>query len=577
MTNLTNSEILTIPRGAGRAIVHAAALIACPLQGTDRFAKSCTDRNLSVDRERLLRLERLGLFSPLFRIHIPDKEAAPLLIPSEMTAEWFKRGWAWDTASAEPHRMPEHEDGTQEGYYSIFQVDHLSIVLSSMTLSLQMDSFADPTCPTIDWQARGEGWLQHSLHDIQSLRIHEYRRSIALLCQLISNRYYPQTQSDERTIQVSNGFYQDAWISIHAQKWDWYEQVRRWRPQETASFFQLTPRKLRHAFETLSTAQDTCDPLSDWYQLVRFVSLRERSRLKGDALRAETLRSGAQMLRFLYSDLYGEELPHPNEIGRTIITHMPELEVRRDKRRFLEFVVNRFGLNPQPRAAILVEGASEKRALEMVFEGHLGLHPGTLGIEIIDLKGVNTATGGKQDRFRAILRLVDYLHHHQTFAFLILDNENSAKQLKAAAKKAKSIHHNRRHVTRPEYVAVWRRSFEFDNFSCTELAAAMDQLAAGRAQFTWSEVAVCRNDINPGVRLMKLYHQKTNFDLPKVKLTEMLVERMLSSGRRRKPDNRPIVKLLRRIQGLAARNHLPTTEEIWKSNQASKYLGKKGR
>jgi hypothetical protein len=254
---------------------------------------------------------------------------------------------------------------------------------------------------------------------------------------------------------------------------------------------------------------------------------------------------------------------------------MPELEVRRDKRRFLEFVVNRFGLNPQPRAAILVEGASEKRALEMVFEEHLCVHPGALGIEITDLKGVDTATGGKTDRFRAILRLIDYLHHHQTLAFLILDNENSARRLKEAAKGAKSIHHKRRHVTRSEYITVWRKSFEFDNFSCREIAAAMEQLTSGRVQFTWPEVADCKNGLNPGARLLSLYSQRTNSELGKVKLTEILVRRMLSNTSRRNPDNRPIVKLLRRIERLAARNHLPTTEEVWESNQASKYLGKK--
>jgi hypothetical protein len=44
------------------------------------------------------------------------------------------------------------------------------------------------------------------------------------------------------------------------------------------------------------------------------------------------------MLRHLYKDLYNDELPHPNEVGGTIITHVPELEVRRDVRRYLELI-----------------------------------------------------------------------------------------------------------------------------------------------------------------------------------------------------------------------------------------------
>ncbi len=133
------------------------------------------------------------------------------------------------------------------------------------------------------------------------------------------------------------------------------------------------------------------------------------------------------MLRLLYTDLYGKDLPHPNEVSRTIITPLPEVEVRKDTRRHLEFVANRFGVNPQPRLCLLVEGASEQAAVTRIFEACYGAHPGRYGIEIIPLGGVSVATGNrKDDRFSAVIRLVDYLHHHQTFALLILDNEGYA-------------------------------------------------------------------------------------------------------------------------------------------------------
>ena len=205
----------------------------------------------------------------------------------------------------------------------------------------------------------------------------------------------------------------------------------------------------------------------------------------------ETLRAGAHMLRLLYKDLYGEDLPHPNEVTGTVITHMPELEVRRDTRRYLEFVANRYGLNPQPKLCLMVEGPSEELAVLKIFESWFGTHPGKRGIEIISLGGVDTATGGKEDRFRAILRLVDYLHHHQTFTFLMLDNENYAKRLKVEARKKKSRHQQRRYVTRPEYIKIWRRSFEMDNFSATEIAAALSALAPGKVRFTRSAVTTC--------------------------------------------------------------------------------------
>jgi hypothetical protein len=190
------------------------------------------------------------------------------------------------------------------------------------------------------------------------------------------------------------------------------------------------------------------------------------------------------MLRLLYKDLYGQELPHPNEVTGAIITHIPELEVRTDVRRYLEFVVNRFGLNPRPKLSLIVEGPSEDIAVRKIFEQHFGAHPGTYGIEITVLGGVDSATGSKEDRFRAIIRLIDYLHHQQTLTFLILDNERYARKLKQASKDAKSIHHRRRYVTRPEYIRVWASTFEFDNFACYEIAAALTALAPAGIRFS---------------------------------------------------------------------------------------------
>jgi hypothetical protein len=283
------------------------------------------------------------------------------------------------------------------------------------------------------------------------------------------------------------------------------------------------------------------------------------------------------MLRLFYKDLYGKELLHPNEVSGTVITHVPELAVRDDTRRYLELVANRYGVNPQPRLSLIVEGPSEEIAVTKIFEEYFGAHPGKYSIEIIPLGGVDVATGGKADRYRAILRLIDYLHYHQTFAFLILDNEGYAHRLKKAAKDLKSIHHSHRYITRPEYIKIWRNSFEFENFSPTEIAAAMNEATTANVRFTQAEVAACKKDKNPGARLEELYKHKVGRGLKKTKLTEILIERLLSAGSRRRIENRPIVKTLERVARLAARNPLPTMQELWEKNQASKYLGKKRR
>src|SRR3546814_18227913 len=77
-----------------------------------------------------------------------------------------------------------------------------------MSLSVSMDGFLEAaTTREINWNESGKRWLESFRNHATALRDHEHRRSTALLCQFISNRYYPPTQGDPRTIQVSPGAY----------------------------------------------------------------------------------------------------------------------------------------------------------------------------------------------------------------------------------------------------------------------------------------------------------------------------------------------------------------------------------
>ncbi len=571
---MTNA--LTVPPNAGRAIVEDGAMVACPLLGTDNFLRFCTRRGLAIDRRRLLRLERLGLFAPVFRVAAPREHTAPFTIPPRNGNNWFAKGWAHDTTAVPPsYEVPSVTGRTCEGYYSVFQVWHLHLVLTELSLSIHLDSHLEQDVgqPT-DWQKAGHRWMQDAEARASGLREHQHRRAVALLCQHISNRYFPQTQTDMRTIQIRGSYSSDAWIAVDGRDWDWYREAQLWDPTKPQTSYALTPQRLSHAFRGLAVAQATRDPIQRWYQLTQFISVQERRRLKGDALLAETIRHGASMLRLLHRELYGDELPHPNEVATTIVNHVPELEVRRDTRRYLEFVANRFGVNPQPRLSLLVEGQTEEAAVIRLFEAHYGAHPGTYGIEVIPLGGVSVATGNKKhDRFSAIIRLIDYLHHHQTFAFLILDNEGYARRLETTLRDRRSIHDDRR-VTRRDYIRIWKESFELDNFSNTEIAAALTALAQGTAEFSGSDVARLRGGRHPGSALKTLYRQKTNGPLSKLCLGALLVDTMMSPRSRRKIENRPIVRTLNRVERIAARNHLPATQRAREASQVSAFVGK---
>lgn len=569
--------LISIPPNIGREIVESAAFMVCPLLSTDKFVAFCKGRGISIDKARLLRLERLGLFAPVFRVCTPEEDdAQPFHVPVRDGNNWFDKGWAWDaTQTPAQHRIPDDTDRSQEGYYSIFQVDWLRLELSMMTLHVSLDSYLENDALPNEWWRRIETSIEYSRALLDGARTHQYRRAIALLCQFISNRYYPKALGDLRSIRVSSISSWDSWLNVGNHRWNWREEARKWDPERAESVFGLTPERLEHAYDTLAGGQSWLDPLANWYPLVQFVPIDERRRLKGDALLAETLREGALMLRYLYADLYREELPPPNEVHGTVITHMPELEVRKDVRRHLEFVVNRYGLNPRPKLVLFLEGESEERIVNKLFDVYFGFPASRAWIEIINVCGVDTATGGWKDSYAAILRLVDYLHHHQTLTFIVLDNENKANRLKQAAASFRSIFGHRTRVTRPEYVRVWKRSFEFDNFSNTELADALGEAAERKVYFSAADLATCRSSPNPGSALARLYQERAQRGLQKPKLSDILAAKMLSPASRKAIGNRPIIKVLQRIVALTMKNPFPVMQDIWEKNQRSKVLAKK--
>ena len=254
---------------------------------------------------------------------------------------------------------------------------------------------------------------------------------------------------------------------------------------------------------------------------------------------------------------------------------VPELDIRDDTRRHLEFVANRFGVNPQPKLVLMLEGETELHAVQRIFDEVFGLHPGRCGIELMNLGGVSNATGGKQDRYQAIFRLIDYLHHHQTMTYLLLDNEGQALHLQRTAKHKASIHRHRKRVTRPEYIHVWKQSFEFDNFTDTELAAALTTVARGAGTFEVAEVATCRTSQEAGARLGALFKARTSRTQPKIELLDALLTPLLAVGRRGSLNARVIVRQLRKVIGLTAKNPLPVMQAIWAKNQQSKLLSRK--
>ena len=528
----------------------------------------------------LLSFERSELFEPVFRVRRTEPDSPPFQIPMEQPEMWKESPSVYDTTAVpHEHETPKFEDRDVEGYYSIFQSLHLKRLLSQTTLHVNLVSFIEEPKST-DSSSQVESLFDRTKKTapeiVAALKQHTNFRAIALLCQHVSDRYYPKTQSDRRTFFVSPHFYTDEFIAVSDKEWSWDREVENWDPGEVEDLYGLSPEILAKAYSDVSLFQSHIDPLENWYELTQFVSAELRSKLLGDALAAKTFREGAELLTLLHRDLYGVDLKHPNEVGRTVLVPLPELAVRTNPRRHLEFVANRFGVNPQPKLSLFVEGESECIAINEIFTRYFNTHPGTFGIEIVDLKGVNQATGGKGEQYAGMVRLIDYLHSRHTHTFLILDNENRASNLKKALASRTSIHFHDRFVTDQDWVKIWDHSLEFDNFSRTEISNALREMANSDVEFSIAEIARVRDG---ELRLETLYHDRTGRGLNKPELVRVLLEEMFSQNSRRRIENRAIIKVLGSVIALATRDSLPDSHQSWQAYQSAGRFGtsKKGR
>ena len=320
------------------------------------------------------------------------------------------------------------------------------------------------------------------------------------------------------------------------------------------------------------------DPLREWEDLLKFVSINEKQRLRGKALLAYSLGTMAVMLELFYKDVFGKPISERYPPKRTILSPNEEVD---GTLRELEYVTNKYNLNPRPRLILVVEGESEAEQIPRLIERFWGHGPSKVGIEILNLKGVSKFVGsnkknGKPKREKSPLkRLIDDYHKRQTIIYVLLDNENGAAFVKKGLLDAESEYYVKRAVTNEEYIHIWNITYEFDNFSNKEIAGAMSVLAPN-ASFTELEVEQARQDANPGSALKHLFEAKTRSRLSKrclnKELTSLLIAEADASGIL---PQRPILDQLDKITKLAVTNHQPTSGETWEANQQSGHLGKK--
>jgi hypothetical protein len=573
------------------------------LLNAEAFVRYCEAREIKVSLKQLERYEELGIFLPLVRLrhqkikikieHREDgnryslgkledgeewngeteEEYGAFLWSEDAVDALVEDGFLWTPTVEKYESWKNFKD--QEGwnavdsYYSIFQTMPLHMLLQSTTFKIGIESVASWT------QVNAKDWFKSvkkpAKRMVAILRESKGARgNLATLCQALSSRYLPYAEKYEGMITLP-----------HEEFFDWGKYRQSWNAQRVLEELSLTVEEVVRFHRLAAMEASSDDPLSNWSDLVKFVRRDKKEKLKGLALLGQNWRVMERIISLFHRDLTGKELYAREDDVETNEMFYGE-GVPQDNLKLVEFVANNYGVNPRPKLVLYVEGDGEVQQFPRLAAELFGIIFSEIRIYIQNLGGVGEFEGEKKkDNYGAFEKLIEYYHDKQTIAFFILDKEGRVEQIKRKLITKASKTHPYRTVTKDEYIKLWNKNVEFDNFTDKEIAEAMTKLCETRYSFTEAEIEDCRNRFGKpkqGDTLSRLYKDKLSYGLNKVKLLGILMEYAISSPKMKLSGDeivRPLVETIDFICDLAIRNRQPSSLESWSETQNSEWLGNK--
>jgi hypothetical protein len=438
-------------------------------------------------------------------------------------------------------------------YYSIFQLYHLKQVLDATRTSFHASVFfSDEFNKYI--QDKKIIFNQHISHyRTEEPVLHQQ----SLLLQLIADRFLPYAQTDQIKIHYSTSNFE---FSLRDLKKNWDSKL-------IVQKYGIGPEELEKIRDQFVSQANYIDPISAWHELTVFMPWEKKKQLKGDALLAQYLHNHEFMLRKFYEDAFNVELKAPyceyfttSEFNHGVTDEESALPYR-------QYVFNRYSLNTTPRVILLVEGNSEEKFFPAAIEKIFGRQIAQTGIHIWNVKGVDQFCGNKKVNEKPFERFIDFNQSiNGTIVYSVFDDEGSISKVFKNLKNKDSDFNPECKITYEEYIWIWKQTFEFDNFTDTEIAKAMTLCSESRFLFKDEEIALCRigQKKSRNDTLSILYKEKLNYELNKPQLGKLLLTNYIEEiipYYEECSDLRPFIEVIRMLLKLAYLNVPPVFEK----------------
>ncbi|MCG7853259.1 MAG: hypothetical protein MIO92_12125 [Methanosarcinaceae archaeon] len=569
--------------------IEEEQFIQCQPLRVDAFISYCEKRGLSISKMQLEYFEKNKLFFPLLRIkkrkykekivRISENEYKHLgvLTPNErfsgelreayepihfdknllsilfkkryITIPKGKRFVPWAT-----YYDSIIGDESHSTFYSQFQVYWLFKLLQGMKIELAP--------PGTDHISKKSKYLRDIERYFRSIKRNykeavDYYYRITELAISLQNRYLPYTKSDQRSIIVSN--------PIIFSDWSWHDYKKTWNPEKTRKALNIDPEYLKDHYNRIYLDASNLDPLADWDQIVQFIAYEKKQRLKSHALLAQDFYAMALMVKMFYEDSTKESMPD-FRIGANWKVRYYGAETLANKLEYLEHLANEYRVNPRPKLILVVEGDGEFENIPRIAKA-MGMDLNKTSIRLENLQGI--------DNLRKLPHLIDHYHDLQTVVYVLLDNENNMRQFRQKILGMKSSFGAKRMITKSEYVRLWDKNFEFDNFLDLEIAAGMTNQAGAECLFQEQEISKARIG---NITLQAIYKNKVGRGLNKKDLASFLSNIIIEEvetaiDQKGLTMKRKIIAEIIKITNIAFSNYFPVRKELWRKNQKSGYYG----
>lgn len=537
----------------------------------DEFIDYCKKRELDININYLEYLEKEGIFKPLMRV----KEE--YVNNSSYLKELYQNGYVNDPRQKDYvpwERFYEEKDGYKQEiihtYYHPYQIYFLTKILNN-ELRINSFSFPQEDNELLTFAREWEVLLK------KSLKIHgnycERQERFVQLLLFIQNKYLPLVKQPGHSILTEN-----IWDSANNNLFKKLDHLQKTIiPEEIIKTLCIEVDEIKRYRDSVGGQGLSIDPLTDWYDLIKYINYDKRQELKGKALLAQDFYLISDMLALLLEDLTGRKQLETGSLNDSMQgrgkSRFYGKELNYVDRDILIIILRSYGLNPRPRLILIVEGYTEEAAFPII-SGAMDIPLERFDIEIINIRGAN-----KHPRALIIYHSIPdiykvdkeyHIHPERTKVFIIFDNEGGKrgwlkkfiddpdKEIEGMMKevlsviemkKTKNAEIDKIFLEKTVKHRIWNKSFEYDNFTDEELSRELNKYGKNHEQefnITSSEISECRNRNG---NLDEFVREKTanHTNLKKKEFGEQLaslIAKEIAERPNKFENQRPIEKLL---------------------------------